>query len=324
MILLPLVSGPLSLTSGTLPDTVQEKTRAYLFLHSAVLLFGLTGIFGKLIHLPQVTIVWYRILLTVLSLLFFPGLFRNLLSLPRKTVLSLACIGVIVALHWALFFGAIQLTNVSITMVCLATGSFFTAILEPVLLRTRVKVYQLLLGLLVVPGIWLIAENSDDNGNLHLGIIVGLLSAFFSSVFGVLNKRMVPHYDSVSITFIELGSGWVVISLFLPFWYTMHPADNFVPSLAHWTDWIWISALAFLCTTYAYQATLKALRVLSPFVISLSINLEPVYSIIIAFFLFREHEELQAGFYFGAAIILLSVFVHPLIEKRLQRKIIEE
>lgn len=301
---------------------MSDRFRAYLFLHSAVLLFGLTGIFGKLIELPETTIVWYRTLLTVLSLLFFPDVLRNILSLPRVTILSLMGIGVLVALHWTFFFGAIQLTNVSITLSVLATGSFFTSILEPVILRTKVRWYQILLGLTVVPGVWFIYQGSEDNGNLGLGILTALLSTLLASLFGILNKKMVAKYNPVSITFLELLSGCLVLSMMLPLWYATHPLDAFLP--VDWNDWVFLCLLAWLCTTYAFMATLKALKMLSAFVVSLSINLEPVYSIIIAFFIFHEQDELYAGFFVGAGIILLSVFLHPLLERWLERPVAEE
>jgi drug/metabolite transporter (DMT)-like permease len=300
---------------------VKPKNSAYLFLHSAVLLFGFTAILGDLIQLPQLTIVWFRTLLAVLSLLFFPGMLRRLRSLPRKTVFSLAGIGTLVALHWIFFFGAIQLMNASITIVCLATGGFFTAILEPVLLRSKVKLHQILLGILVVPGVWLVVDGGEKVENVPLGVSMALLSALFAAIFGILNKPMVEHYDSVSITFVEMASGWGFVSLILPFWYLISPGEAFVPT---WKDGLYLAALAFLCTTYAYQATLKALKALSPFTVSLTINLEPVYTVILAILILEEHHELNWTFYLGAFIILLSVFLHPVIEYLMKPKIVEE
>jgi drug/metabolite transporter (DMT)-like permease len=300
---------------------VKERTAAYLYLHSAVLLFGFTAILGDLIQLPQMAIVWYRTLLAVLSLLLFPGMIRRLLALPRRTVFSLMGIGVLVALHWAFFFGAIQVINASITIVCLATGGLFTAILEPVMLRTKVKVHQVLLGILVIPGVWLVVEGGEKLDNLALGVTMALISALFASIFGILNKPMVAHYDPVSITFVEMASGWALMSLLLPFWYYRNPADAFLP---RWQDWIFLAALAILCTTYAYQATLKALKALSPFSVSLTINLEPVYTVLLAIPILHEHRELTWTFYLGAGIILLSVFLHPVIERFLKPPITEE
>ena len=207
-------------------------------------------------------------------------------------------IGGIIAVHWITFFGGIALTNVSVALACMATASFFTAILEPLIMPRKFKWYELALGIVVVPGVMLIYRSTDFE---FWGILVSLISAFLAALFSILNKKYVTEYDTTAVTFLELGSGWIILSLFLPFFYHFNEPMAFMP---HDWDLLWLGLLAFACTSFAFVISLAALRVLSTFVTNLTINLEPVYTIILAFFLFAEHKELDILFYPGAGIII--------------------
>jgi drug/metabolite transporter (DMT)-like permease len=290
-----------------------RRTRAYLQIHTAVLLYGFTGILGDLISLPKPTLVWWRMLLTALSFLFWPGVIRRVRLIPRKDLLAMMGIGCVVALHWATFFGAIQLTNVSVTLAVLATASFFTAVLEPWVLGGKHRWYELMLGLLVVPGVVLV-KNSSLFG--WAGILMALASALLAVIFSLLNKRLVDRYDPIPMTFVELTSGWLMLCLALPFWYWYQPDDAFFMQT---TDWIYLPLLAFVCTSFAYVINLKALRVLPAFAVNLTINLEPVYSIILAWVILNESEELYWGFYAGAGVIILAVFIHPVLQRLFEK-----
>ena len=294
-----------------MPMSVQKK--AYRDLHIAVFLFGFTAILGDLIDLKALPLVWWRVLLTSGSLLFLikGHLIRKI---PTKVILQYMGIGVIVALHWLTFYGAIKMANASIALVCLATTSFFTALLEPLLLGKKVRGYELALGLLIIPGMALIVQNTDLS--MLAGIGVGLSSALFAALFSILNKKMIAQADEMSITFIEIGSAWLFLSLVLPFVLLGESGSmQFWPSLK---DWAYLLVLALLCTTWAYILALKALHHLSAFASNLTINLEPVYGVILAYFLLNDSSELSLGFYIGGLLIVISVFSYPLLRKRFE------
>ena len=295
---------------------MNPRLRAFLQIHTAVILFGFTGILGDLIDLPKPTLVWWRMGLACVGLLALPllqGRSRFLAfgrAIPARRKWTMFGIGGVIALHWITFFGGIALTNVSVALACMATASFFTAILEPILIGGRFKWYELALGLVVIPGVMLIYRSTDFE---FWGILVTLISAFLAALFSILNKKYVTDYDTTAVTFLELGSGWVILSLFLPFFYAFSGPMAFLP--VGW-DLLWLVLLAFVCTSFAFVISLAALRVLSTFTTNLTINLEPVYTIILAFALFGEHKELDPLFYPGAGIIILAVFVYPILDKR--------
>jgi len=291
---------------------MKPEQRAYLELHIAVLLFGFTAILGDLIQLSAMVMVWWRMLLTSVSLLFLIRMGRQLRKMPRSLVLQFMGIGVLVAMHWVCFFGAIKLSNASITLICMATTSLFTAFLEPMLLRQRIKGIEIFLGAIIIPGMAMVVNSTGDD--MLAGILVGLLSAFLASLFATLNKKLVSKADSMSITFLELSSGWLFLTLLLPFFISSESV--FMPSLA---DLGYLIILALLCTTLAYVLALRSLRHISAFASNLTVNLEPVYGIVLAWVLLNEHQELDPGFYRGVILILAAVFSYPLI-RRWQRR----
>jgi len=210
------------------------------------------------------------------------------------------------------FFGAIKLSNASITLICMATTSLFTAFLEPMLLKQRIKGIEIFLGAIIIPGMAMVVNSTGDD--MLAGILVGLLSAFLASLFATLNKKLVSKADSMSITFLELSSGWLFLTLLLPFFISSESV--FMPSLA---DLGYLIILALLCTTLAYVLALRSLRHISAFASNLTVNLEPVYGIALAWVLLNEHQELDPGFYRGVILILAAVFSYPLI-RRWQRR----
>jgi drug/metabolite transporter (DMT)-like permease len=287
---------------------------AYVRMHIAVLLFGFTGILGDLISVDGFAVTWWRLLLTIGSFLVWPGMVKKALALPAKVRWKLAGIGVLVALHWATFFGAIAMTNASVTLAMLASIAFFTSILEPLITGSKFKWYELALGCTVIPGVILIKSSTDFP---LIGIVTALFSALCSAVFSVLNKVMVARHDAATMTFVELASGWGVMTLLLPLVLLFGDASSFVP---HGWDFVYLPILAWLCTTVAYVLSLRALEQLSTFTTNLTINLEPVYTIILAWVILGEDKELHIGFYIGAAVIIGSVFVHPFLAKWLDPK----
>lgn len=285
---------------------------AYIKLHIAVLLFGLTAILGAKIQLAAVELVWWRVLITSVSLLFLIQFGAQLKLIPRKYIFQFLGIGIIIALHWICFFGAIKLSNASITLVCMATQSFFTALTEPLVLKERIKGYELMLGLMMIPGMLLVV-NGVSQGML-LGIGVGLLSAFFGALFTSFNKKLVHVSDSKNITFLELTSAWVFITLLLPFF-----RNTEIPFLPQGNDWWYLIVLALLCTTLAFVLALQALEYISAFASNLIVNLEPVYGIILAVFLLKENKDLSLSFYAGVVVILSAIFLYPFLKKKFSK-----
>lgn len=286
-----------------------DRLQAFIRLHIAVILFGFTGILGRLISLDGYTIVVWRIGITLLSLLLIPGIIRKFKAIPAPDRKRLMGIGILIAIHWATFFAAIKYSNVSVALSVLASTSFFTAITEPLILRRKLKATDLILGLLVIIGFGFIFKFV---GFYLTGIVLGLISAALAATFGTFNKLFVNRYDAFAITLTEFIAGLGFLLVSYPLYLYFFPETVFMPQPM---DWLWLFILAIVCTTGGFVLTLYALKVLSPFATSLAINLEPIYAIILAWLIFREDQELNSGFYIGAAIIVLAVFIHPLLNR---------
>ncbi len=228
-------------------------------------------------------------------------------------------IGIIVALHWVLFFGSIKYSNVSICLVCMATGSFFASVLEPFFMKYKHRWYEMILGLFVIPGMFLVVNFIPTEK--ILGVYMGLISAFLAALFSILNKKVLDanqEVHSLGMTFIELLSGLLFLSIVFPLYNNYINATPFMPQGIH--DYFYLLILAVVCTTFAYNIGLKALRHISAFTSTLIVNLEPVYGIILAWIFFQENEEVGTYFYLGVMIILISVFAHPFIKKKFEKE----
>ena len=288
-----------------------SEQRAYLELHLAVFLWGFTAILGDLIQLSALTLVWWRVLLTSLSLIFFVRIGRMLAEIGWRRLLLLAGIGVIVGLHWVTFYGSIKLANASIALVCMATTSLFSSLFEPLIVGRRFNWYELLLGIFILPGIWLVVDGVESG--MNAGILVGLLSAALVSVFTSLNKKYIQSSNPARITFIELGAATLFLT---PFLYPLG-GDKFWPSAV---DWTYLLILALLCTTLTFFLSLRSLSKLSAFASNLTVNLEPVYGIILAYFLLDDASELSPTFYYGAGLIVVAVFGYTAVERHYRRR----
>jgi drug/metabolite transporter (DMT)-like permease len=286
---------------------------AYIKIHIAVLLFGITAILGDIIQLPAIMIVWWRVLLTSFSLLFFIQFGKKLRELPLKQIRNYAIIGMIIGLHWICFYGSVKLSNASVCLICMSTTSLFTSLIEPLLVRTKFNKLELMLSAMIIPGMILIVNNIDLS--YMAGLWVGLAAALLAAIFSTLNKANIKGADPYTITFIELSSAWGMISILLIFlWISGNQPAVFLP--AGINDWVYLIILALLCTTLAHVLTLQALKYLSAFASNLVINLEPVYGILLAIVILKEHKELHPMFYLGASIILLSVLSYPFLNKK--------
>ncbi|CAM5353120.1 DMT family transporter [Rhodanobacter lindaniclasticus] len=289
---------------------MQPVNQARLQIHFCVLLWGFTAILGKLITLPALPLVWWRMLLVAAALLLVPRVRRNLRAMPWRLIGAYAGIGVLVSLHWLTFYAAIKLSNASVGATCIALGPVFLAFIEPWLTRRKFDPRELLIGAAVVPGVVMVVGGVPVD--MRIGIAVGVLSALFVALFGSLNKRMVESGDPLTVTFIELGTGAVFLTLLAPL--LPHQGALFVLPSLH--DALLLLVLAFGCTLLPFSLALVALRHMSAFGTQMVTNLEPVYAIVLAIVLLGEQHELDHWFYLGVVVILAAVFVHPLLHRR--------
>lgn len=292
-----------------MPHSAAER-KAFWQIHFCVLLWGFTAILGKLITLPAQALVVWRMLLVSVFLAVLPRVWRGLRVLPPRLIAIYAGIGVIVALHWLTFYGAIKLANASVAVSCLALGSIFTAIIEPMLTGKPHARSEILLGLMVIPGVYLLIGGVPLS--MHLGIAVGILSSLLTAVFATLNKRYVHEADPESVTFIEMSVGALALAGASALYFGVD-ATFIRPDLYNFSL---LLVLAILCTLLPFIVSLHALRHISAFSTQLALNLEPVYAIVIAALWLREYQELTPQFYAGVAVILSAVFVQPLLLRK--------
>jgi len=290
--------------------------RAWLQMHLAILLWGFTAIFGKLISLDSGLLVWYRMLFSTIGTGIYLYYIKALKPLPPALLLRIAGIGLIITLHWITFYGAIKASNVSIAISCFSSVALFTAILQPLLEGKRPRMSELLLGTGVIAGISLIFSGNQ----LYLeGILLSVTSAFLAALFTIMNKRMSGKLNPGTITLYELGTGFILLTLLLPVWFEWNSSQFRLPS---GDDWMYLGLLSIVCTTFAFTLSLHALQKIDAFTMNLSVNLEPLYSIVLAILIFREHQSLDTGFYAGSVIILATVALHGYLSfRRLRTKV---
>ena len=292
----------------------KEPLGTYLQLHLVVLILGFTAILGKLIQLPALELVWYRMLIAILTFFIYLKFKGEPLKLSRRSILSFLGVGLIIALHWVTFYGAIKLSNVSVTLGCFATTTFFTSFLEPFFYRKRINFFEVLISLVILAGLYLIFRFETHYAT---GIAVALFSAFLAGLFTVLNKKLVANHSAVQISFFEMIGGLIGLTLYI----TLSGRGFVVPSiLPTFSDIIYLILLATVCTAFAHTMQVKVMKHLTAFTVTLSINLEPVYGIVMAFFIFGETERMTTGFYLGTLIILLSVIGFPLMKYYLKNR----
>ncbi len=292
------------------------NTRNYLILHLLVLIWGFTAILGKLISLPPVEVVFYRTLIAALALIVFirftKRTFRT--SGHRGYALQLGT-GVLIAVHWILFFLSARISNVSVCLAGIATCSLWTAFLEPIYYKKSVKPFEVFLGLLGVVGMVIIFNVELD---YWLGLLLAIGSAFLASVFTIINAEFVRRgRDPFVITFFEMSGAFLAIVLILPVYGWMQGGIDL--SLVGF-DWLWLGILAIVCTVYAFSVSVDLMKSISPFLMNLTVNLEPVYGIILAVIIFGSSEEMSGGFYLGTALILAAVLAYPVYNRFTRRK----
>jgi len=300
---------------------MQAQTKAWIQIHFCVLLWGFTAILGKLISISALPLVLWRMALVATVLLMLPVIWRALRALSLRLLIAYLGIGVLVALHWLTFYGAIKLANASVAVTCIATVPIFLSVLEPILTGRSFRLRELMLGMMVLPGIALLVGGTPDE--MNTGIVVGLISALFVAFFASLNKRLVLRADALTVTALEMGSGALFLALigFLVLVFGSGPVIGLfleqgeaVFAMPPTGDLFWLLLLAFGCTLLPFALSLTALRQLSAYASALAVNLEPVYAVILAIVLLGEQQELHASFYLGAVLIMTIVFVYPLLD----------
>ena len=280
--------------------------KAFLQLHVAVLLAGFTAILGKLILLNEGYLTIYRVVLSAVMLGAFLWYKKKLKMLPWKDVAKLFAVGAIISLHWVTFYGSIKYSNVSVSVTCLSSIGFFTSIFEPIVMRRRMDIVEVVLGMLAIAGVYLIFNFYPE---YKTGIIFGIVSAMLACLFPVFNKEFLNRFSPYTITFYEMTGGALALCLILPFYFRFFPADYYIPTA---TDWLWLLILAGGCTVFAFGLSLNSLKHISAFTTNLTYNFEPIYSIILAFIIFKENKFLGPGFYYGFSLILLAVSLQML------------
>ena len=292
---------------------MNQKLLYTIIIHVVVVVWGYTGIMGKTITLEATEMVWWRMLLGALSIgLLFPLIQKNRNLPDKKTLLKIIGVGGIVGLHWITFFESIKMSSVSLGIICLATTTIHVSWLEPIMKKTRFRKTDLLLSIIVLCGMLLVG--SQEGANLA-AIFVGLLSAFFAAFFSVSNAVLVEKTPATQLTLLELSSGFVLISLFLLSQGKITSSTFELSSTLFWQ----LLFLGVICTGVAFVLAVNATKVLGAFTVSLTINLEPVYTMILAVLYFPHTEKMTPQFYMGAAIILFAVIGNS-IWKNIQKR----
>lgn len=279
--------------------------KAFLQLHMAVFLAGFTGILGRLITLNEGMLVWYRMLITVAALWLIMLIGGKSEIIRNKDLAKLYMVGTIVALHWVFFYGSIKYANVSIGLVCFSAVGF-TALLEPLIVKRKIRIAEVILGLMVMTGIYFIFHFDPK---YKTGILLGIISSMLAACFTVFNKVLLKKHTPTEVTLHELTGGWISLTILLPAYLYFFPVKQFLPSPE---DAGWLLLLSLFCTVLAFKLSMNALQKISSFTVNLSYNLEPVYGILLAFVIYREDREFGKSFYIGISIILVTVLLQSM------------
>lgn len=291
-----------------------QQYRYHFLLHLIIFMWGFTGILGKLIHLDALLIVWHRLWIAALALAVYMFFTKKMIFPKGKTLFWAVMVGLVVALHWLTFYTSIQLSTASLGILCLSTTTLHVTWLEPLIMGKRFSWIEFTMGLLVIGGIYFVAH--DFKGEELKAVLIGLVSALCAGVFSVANGKLAQQTDTPGLSLTELTTGFIALSIFFM------SQGKWSMDLFEMTasDFYWLLFLGILCTSFAFLATIDIVKRLGAFSVSLSINLEPIYTILLAIVLLKEHKLLQTSFYWGAAMILMVVLANG-IWKHKQRKI---
>lgn len=286
---------------------LSDNLKSYLHLHFIVFIWGFTAVLGKLISLDAMPLVWYRMSLAVLFILLYIWYKKVPVKVPLKTLFGFLFAGLVIAFHWFTFFKAIKVSNISVTLACLSTGAFFASLMEPLFYSRKVIWYEVFFGIIVFIGLYIIF---NIDGHFINGILLALTSAFLSALFSMINGKYAKEYNPTVISFYELLGGVLFFSIFLYFTGSFNTSFFKVSN----SDWLYLIILSTFCTAYAFIASVKVMKFLSPYTVMLTINLEPIYGIILAVIVFEETEKMSFNFYIGALIILSTVILNGVLK----------
>lgn len=288
---------------------LSDNLKSYLQLHLIVFIWGFTAILGALITLDALPLVWFRMLFAVGFIFIYIKYKKMPIRISWKTFFQFLIAGLIIAMHWFTFFKAIKVSNVSITLACISTGAFFTSLLEPILFGKKIVWYEVFFGLIVVFGLYIIF---NVEGSYLNGMLLALTSAFLSALFAIINSKFVKTHNPTTISFYELAGGVLFLSVFLYFSDGFHAQFFNLSS----SDFMYLMILSSVCTAYAFIASTAVMKFLTPYTVMLTINLEPIYGIILAVLIFEDKEKMSTEFYIGAVIILITVILNGIIKSR--------
>ncbi len=291
----------------------ESNFKNYLYLHFIIFIWGFTAILGALISIKAIPLVWYRMSIAVLFLVIYLFIKKKSLKIDTKAFIKFLISGIIIAIHWITFFKAIKISNISITLVTMSTGAFFTSLIEPLFFKRKIKALEIFFGVFVVFGLYVIFNFESQ---YLTGIIYALISAFLSALFTVLNGLYVQDYQADIMSFYQLLFGTLFVSTFIFF------DSGFSVKFFQLTssDWVYLLILSSVCTAYVFIALVKVMKFISPFTVMLTTNLEPLYAIVLALLIFGEKEQMKVEFYYGAFIILLVVFINGILKNKSFKK----
>jgi len=285
-----------------------DKRKNYLHLHFLVFIAGFTAVLGKVITIEAISLVWYRMFMAAIIMFIYIKVKKVDISITKKALVKLSLAGVVIALHWITFFASIKLSNASIALAMFSTGAFFASIIEPIIYKRKLILYEIIFGIIVIIGIYLIVRNEL---NYIIGMCLGILSAFLSSLFAVLNGKFLEEHSATKISFYEFLSGVAFISIVLLFSQDTLSWSFFDIGIENYG---YLFLLASICTAYAFIASVYVMRFISPYTVVLTYNLEPVYGITLALIFFPETEIMSSTFYLGAALILITVLLNAIFK----------
>ena len=293
----------------------KNNLKHYFHLHFLVFIAGFTAILGEAISLSSIALVWHRMLIALVLTFLFLLYYRYNLKIDIKDFFKFSLAGIIIALHWITFFEAIEQSNISITLAMFSTGAFFASLIEPIFFKRTVRPVEIILGLIVICGVFIILQANIDS---FFGVLLGIVSALLASLFSVLNGKLVQNNNPFVISFYEFLSGVVFILLYLIF--SGNLIDLNIESFFSY-DYLYVFILGSICTAYAFIASVHILKFLSPYTLVLTYNLEPVYGILLAIFIFPETEKMEFSFYIGTLIIISTIIINSTLKIMNNKKV---
>jgi drug/metabolite transporter (DMT)-like permease len=292
----------------------------YLKLHFIVLIWGFTAVLGLLIAIGPLEVVFYRTLLASIFILPFLLVKKKSLKVRFRPLILILFTGFLIAGHWILFFLSARVSNASVCLAGMATVALWTSFIEPIYYNKKLKAFEVFLGLVVIVGLYVIFQFEFDKA---LGLIIAVASAFLSALFSVINSQLTRQHDAYVITFYEMLAACVTTFLFFPVVELLFPAANPISLAMTTSDFLYMLALSLVCTVYAFSESVELMRRISAYAMNLTVNLEPIYGMILAILFLGENKQMSSGFYWGTLIILLSVLSYPILNRYFKRKALD-